>query len=87
MLAAWGDSTKEDEETEEEDSIVALVARSDSDSDDQPLDSLARLKDKVRGLNKAKLEELLFTLMDQCDSINSKNCMLKDTCSELKKGY
>ena len=87
MLAAWGYSTEEDEGTEEEDAVVALVARSDSDSDDQPLDSLARLKDKVRGLNKAKLEELLFTLMDQCDSINSKNCMLKDTCSELKKGY
>ena len=55
-----------------------------SDSDDEPLDSLAQLKDKVRGLNKAKLEEL-FTLMDECDAVNSENCMLKDACSELKK--
>ena len=56
-----------------------------SDSDDEPLDSLAQLKDKVRGLNKAKLEELLFTLMDECDAINSENCMLKDACSEWKR--
>ena len=61
------------------------MARSDTDSDDEPLDSLAQLKDKVRGLNKAKLEDLLFTLMDECDSINSENCMLKDICSELKR--
>jgi len=30
MLAAWGDSTKEDEGTEEEDAAIALMARSDS---------------------------------------------------------
>jgi len=61
------------------------MARSDSDLYDEPLDSLAQLKDKVRGLNKAKLEELLFTLMDECDAINFENCMLKDACSELKR--
>ena len=85
MPVAWGDSTKEDEGTEEEDAVVALMARSDSDSDDEPLDSLAQLKDKECGLNKAKLEELLFTLMDECDAINFENCMLKDACSELKR--
>jgi len=47
MLAAWGDSTEDDEGTEEEDAVVALMARSDSDSDDEHLDSLAQLKDKV----------------------------------------
>jgi len=85
MLAAWGDSIEEEEETEEEEADVALMARSDSDSDDEPLDSLAQLKDKVRGLNKAELEDLLFTLMDEYDAINSENCMLKDACSELKR--
>jgi len=85
MLAAWGDSTEEDEGTEEEDAAVALMAKSDSDSDDEPLESLAQLKDKVRGLSKAKLEELLFILMDECDAINSENCMLKDVCSKLKQ--
>ena len=82
MLAARGDSTEDDEATEKEDAILALMARSDSDSDDEPLDSLAQLKDKVRGLNKAKLEGLLFTLMDECDSINSENYILKDACTE-----
>ena len=85
MFAAWGDSTEEEKETEEEETVVALMARSDFDSDDEPLDSLAQLKDKVRGLNKAKLEELLFTLMDEYDAINSENCMLKDACFELKR--
>ena len=41
MLAAWEDSTEEDEGTEEEDATVTLMARSDSESDDEPLDSLA----------------------------------------------
>ena len=85
MLAAWGDSTEDGEGTEEEDAAIAFMARSDTYSDDEPLDSLAQLKDKVRGLNKAKLEDLLFILMDECDSINSENCMLKDICSELKR--
>ena len=61
------------------------MARSETESDDDSLDSLAQLKDKVRGLNKAKLEKLLFTVMDECDAINSENCMLKDACSELKR--
>jgi len=85
MLAAWRDSTEEEDRTEEEEAAVALMAKSDSDSDDEPVNSLAQLKDNVRGLNKAKLEELLFTLMDECDAINSENCMLKDACFELKR--
>ena len=44
MLAAWRDSTEEDEVTEEENAAIALMARSDSDSDDKPLDNLAQLK-------------------------------------------
>ena len=53
MLAAWGDLAEEEEETKEEEAAIALMAR--SDSDDEPLDSLAQLKDKVCGLSKAKL--------------------------------
>ena len=47
--------------------------------------TLSQLKGKVRGLNKAKLEELLFTLMDECDAINVENSMLKEVCSDLKR--
>ena len=61
------------------------MARSESDSNNEPMDSLSQLKKKVRGLNKAKLEVLLFILMDECDAINAKNCMLKDVFSDLKK--
>jgi len=62
MLAAWGDSTEEDEGIEEEDAAITLMARSDSDSDDEPLDSLAQLKDKVRDLNKVKNLKSCYSL-------------------------
>ena len=81
MLAAWGDSTDE-EEGSEEDEAVALMARSETDSDEESSESLDRLKNKVRGLNKAKLKEILFTVMDACDALYSENCELKDTCVE-----
>ena len=67
MLAAWGDSTDEEEGPEEEEEAVALMARSETDSDEES-SSLIRLKNKVCGLNKTKLKEFLFTLMDECDA-------------------
>ena len=76
---------EEDETSGEEEAAVALMARSESDSDDEPIDSLSQLKEKVCGLDKAKLEELLLTLMDECDAINTENCMLKNVYSDLKK--
>ena len=42
------------------------MAQSDSDSDDESTNSLTDLKNNVRGLNKATLEELLYPLMDTC---------------------
>jgi len=60
-VAAWGDTMEEDETSREEEAIVALMARSESDSDKEPMDSLSQLREKVRGLNKAKLEKFLFT--------------------------
>jgi len=86
MLAAWGDSTEEEEETEEEEATVSLMARSDSESDEESLDSLDQLKEQVCGLRKAKLKEPLFPLIDECDALTSKNYMLKDVCAEIKKG-
>ena len=54
MLAAWGDYTKEEEE-EEEGAVVALMARSKSDLNDESIESLDQLKNKVCSLNKTKL--------------------------------
>ena len=36
--------------SEEEEAVVALMARSESDSNDEPLDNLAQLKEQVSGL-------------------------------------
>ena len=65
MLAALGDTTEDDEASEEEEAAVALMAKSESDSDDEPLESLAQLKEKVSGFNKSSLKELPFTLTDE----------------------
>jgi len=64
---------------------VTLMVRSDSESDKESLDSLDQLKEQVCGLSKAKLKELLFTLMDECDALTFENCMLNDVCAEIKK--
>ena len=64
MLAAWGDSTDDEEESENEEVAVALMANSDTDSDAESENSLTHLKNKVCDLNKATLEELVFTIMD-----------------------
>ena len=86
MLAAWGDSTDEEEGSEEEEAgAVALMARSETDSDEESSDSLIRLKNKVSGLNKTKLKEFLLVLIDECDALHTENCDLRDECDELKR--
>ena len=84
MLTAWRDSTDEEEGSKEEEEAVALMAKSETDSDEESSDSLIRPKNKVSGLNKTKLKEFLFTLMDECDALHSENCDLRDECDELK---
>jgi len=73
MMAAWGDTSEEDDASEEEEATVVLMAKSESESDCEPVESLSQLKDKVHDLSKAKIEELLLTLMDECDAINVEN--------------
>ena len=85
MLAAWGDTSDEDEVSEGEEAAVALMAIGESDTDEEALDSLAELKGKVSVLTKAKLEELFLTLIDEYDSMNAENCMLQDACADLKR--
>ena len=53
MFSAWGDTTEDDEASKEEEAVVALMARSKLDSNDEPLNSIARLKEQaqVRGNN------------------------------------
>ena len=86
MLAAWGDSTDEEEGSgEEEEGVVALMARSETDFDEGSSDSLIRLKNKVSDLNKHKLKEFLLILMDKCDALHTENCDLSNECDEFKK--
>jgi len=87
MIAAWGDSTDEEEgsEEEEEEGAVALMARSETDSDEGSSDSLIRLKNKVSSLNKHKLKEFMLVLIDEYDALHTENCDLRDKC-DVKKG-
>ena len=66
MLAAWGDSSEDEGESEAEEGVVALMAQTDSDSDDESTISFSDLKNKVHGLNKATLEELLYNVLETC---------------------
>ena len=84
-MAAWGETSEEENDSQEEEAALALMARSESELDFEPIKSLSQLKDKRRGLSKAKVQKLLLTLMDECDAINAENCMLKDVCSKLKR--
>jgi len=61
------------------------MARSETDFDEESSDSLIRLKNKVRGLNKTKLKEFLLTLMEECDALHSENCDLRDEGDDLKR--
>jgi len=47
MLVAWCDTIEDDEASDEEEVAIAFMARSESDSDDESLESLAQLKEKV----------------------------------------
>ena len=60
-MAAWGETLEKEEGSQEEETAVALIARSESESDFEPVESLSQLKDKVYGLSKAKVEKLLLT--------------------------
>ena len=86
MMAAWGDSSDEEEGSgEEQEGTVALMARNESDADEESEDCLIELKNKVSKLSKHKLKEYLLMLMDECDALHTENCDLTKECDELKK--
>jgi len=49
----------------------------DESESDSEFESLSQLKDKIRGLSKAKVEKLLFTLLDDYDKVNAENSCLR----------
>ena len=84
-MAAWGDTSEEEEDSEDGEEVVALMTRTDSDSNSDLIESLPQLKEEVCNLSKRKLEKLVFTLMEECKIVNSENCMFKNACSRLEK--
>ena len=84
-MAAWGDTSEEEEDSEDGEEVVALMTRTDSDSNSDLIESLPQLKEEVCNLSKRKLEKLVFILMEECEIVNSANCMLKNSCSGLEK--
>lgn len=63
------------------------MEKNDSEIEDDEVgeESLSHLKSKVHGLSKAKLEDLLLTLMNEFDDLNFENSRLKENCSALKR--
>jgi len=62
------------------------MARSESEAESKSDETMSQFKEKLCGFNKKKILKLLFSLMDECEAISTENCMLKDTCSNLKGG-
>ena len=82
MMAAWGDTSEEEEDSQDEAEAVALMARNGSNSDSDG----ESLKKEVCNLSKKKLEKLIFSLMEECEALTSKNCMLKSILLRFRKG-
>ena len=72
-MAAWGETSEEEEDSQEEEIVEALITRSESKSDLESIESLSQLKDKVRGLSTAKVVKLLFSVMNECETIQQKH--------------
>jgi len=85
MVAAWGESSEEEDSSQDEAEVLAIMAKSDSDTDSESDETMSQIKEKVSGFNKRKILKILFSIMDEYEAMNTKNCMLKDTCSKLKR--
>ena len=85
MVAAWGETSEEEDSSQDEAIALVLMAKSESEADSESDESMSQFKEKVRGFNKAKILKLLFSLMDEWATISTENCMFKDTCSKLKR--
>jgi len=85
MVAAWGESSEEEDSSQDEAEALALIAKSDFDTNSESDETMSQIKEEVSGFNKRKILKILFSLMDECEAISTENCMLKDTCSKLKR--
>jgi len=85
MVVAWGETSEDEDSSQDEAEALVLMARSESEADSKSDETMSQFKEKVSGFNKRKILKLLFSLMDECDAISTENCMLKDTCSKLKR--
>ena len=83
MVAAWGE-TSEDEE-QEKDPSVALMANSGSGSDGDQVENVSQLKDQVRKFSKAKLEKFVLFVLENFEQLQSENDMVNENCIELKR--
>ena len=83
-MAAWGETSEEEDSSQDEAEALVLMARSESEADLESDETMSQFNEKVSGFNKRKNMKLLFSLMDECEAISTENCMLKDTCSKLK---
>jgi len=85
MVAAWGETSEEEDSSQDEVEALVLMARSESEADSESDETMSQFKEKVSGFSKRKILKLLFSLMDECEAISTENCVLKDTCSKLKR--
>jgi len=84
-MAAWGESSDDEEESNKGEEELALMAHSEDEShtEEEDGESLADLKDQVCHFNHKKLKKFMFLMFDEFEQVVSKNKVLKSEISEL----
>jgi len=56
-VAAWGKSSKEEDSSQDKSEALALMAKSNFDTDSDSDETLSQIKEKVSGFNKRELQK------------------------------
>ncbi|MCD7447483.1 hypothetical protein HAX54_030349 [Datura stramonium] len=88
MKATWGETSDEESEGEDGESNLALMAKSDTDSDSESSEvSLSGLKTQVLNLSKRKVTKLLLSLIDERQQMSVEKVETLKNFSSLKSEY
>jgi len=73
MVAAWGETSEEEDSSQDEAEALVLMARSESKDDSESDETMSEFKEKVSGFNKRKILKLLVSLTDEHEAISTEN--------------
>ena len=60
MVAAWGETSEEEDSSQDEAEALVLMARSESEADSESDETMSQFKEKISGFNKRKILKFYF---------------------------